>query len=281
MCYPDGKWLFSVQETDKMQGKDLEIALALQSRDGGVYMFHLAADASNGVEKSKEGRSDILKDAFNTFSAHNYAVELSFPETKEGKAKLYEEQEKKKEKLRKEEKEAKERHDEKLAAEKKADLAQEYDMLEVNCRAVLTLCHFFSKRLARRGYGGMVLMASLVGFQGVPNAAHYAATKAYVQSLAEALHVELAPLGVNVLASAPGPVNSGFAVRAGMRMGMALRPAEVAQATLNALGRKTTAVPGLLSKVLTWSLLPLPRSARVRIMGAVMRGMTKHLDEKA
>jgi hypothetical protein len=125
MCYPDGKWLFSVQDTDKMQGKDLEIALALQSRDGGVYVFHFAADASNGVEKSKEGTSGILKDAFNTFSAHNYAVELRFPETTKGKAKLYEEQEKKKETLRKEEKEAKERHDEKLAAEKKAELEKE------------------------------------------------------------------------------------------------------------------------------------------------------------
>jgi short-subunit dehydrogenase len=162
----------------------------------------------------------------------------------------------------------------------KADLAQEYDMLDVNCRAVLALCYYFSKRLARRGRGGMVLMASLLGFQGVPNAAHYAATKAYVQSLAEALHVELAPRGIDVLASAPGPVNSGFAARAKMRMGLALQPAEVAQATLDALGRKTTAVPGLLSKVLSWSLLPLPRSARVGIMGAVMGGMTKHLEQK-
>lgn len=35
-----------------------------------------------------------------------------------------------------------------------------------------------------------------MGFQGLPFAAHYAATKAYVQALAEALAVELAPRGV-------------------------------------------------------------------------------------
>jgi uncharacterized protein len=47
--------------------------------------------------------------------------------------------------------------------------------------------------------------------QGMPYAAHYAATKAYVQALAEALSVELAPAGVDVLAAAPGPTHSGFA----------------------------------------------------------------------
>ena len=113
-------------------------------------------------------------------------------------------------------------------------------------------------------------MGSLVGFQGTPNAAHYAATKAYVQTLAEALHVEQAPVGVDVLSSAPGPTDSGFASRAGMRMGAALTPADVAGATLEALGRRSTVLPGALSKLLTYSLVPLPRWARVRVMGRVM-----------
>jgi short-subunit dehydrogenase len=95
-----------------------------------------------------------------------------------------------------------------------------------------------------------------------------------VQTLAEALSVELSPLGVDVLASAPGPTNSGFADRAGMKMGRVLDPREVAQGTLNALGRKSTVLPGLLSKLLVYSMVPLPRWARVRIMGSVMKSMT-------
>jgi hypothetical protein len=122
----------------------------------------------------------------------------------------------------------------------------------------------------------MVLMSSIVGFQGTPFAAHYAATKAYVQALAEALSVELAPHGVDVLAAAPGPTHSGFAARAGMNLGVALNPEEVAQPILTALGRKSTVLPGLLSKLLTYSLMPLPRWARVRMMGTVMAGITKH-----
>lgn len=156
-----------------------------------------------------------------------------------------------------------------------ARLEEELAMVDVNCRAVTALCVLFGRRLVARGRGGIVLMSSLVAFQGVPFAAHYAATKAYVQSLAEALHVELAPAGVDVVAAAPGPVHSGFAARAGMRMGRALTPEEVAKGTLGALGRRATVRPGWLSKVLEGSLAPLPRPVRVRAMGRVMAGMAQ------
>jgi len=162
-----------------------------------------------------------------------------------------------------------------------APLDQEQAMVEVNCRAVMALSHHFGRRFADRGRGGMVLMSSLLGFQGTPYAAHYAATKAYVQSFAEALHQELAPLGVDVVASAPGPVHSGFATRANMRLDIALTPQDVAQATLNALGRRTTVRPDGLSKVLEGALAPLPRWARVRVMGRIMRGMTRQMASDA
>lgn len=157
-----------------------------------------------------------------------------------------------------------------------APLERELNMLDVNCRAVLALSHAFGRRFAGQGHGGIVLFGSLVGFQGVPRAANYAATKAYIQSLGEALHVELAPKGVDVLVAAPGPVDSGFAARADMRLGPALKPDTVAAATLNALGRRATVWPGPLSKLLIGSMAPLPRWARVRMMARIMGGITKH-----
>ena len=157
-----------------------------------------------------------------------------------------------------------------------SSLDQELDMLAVNCRALLQASHHFGQRFAERGRGGMILLSSIVGFVGMPHAAHYAATKAYVQSLAEALYIELAPRGVDVLAAAPGPTHSGFADRAGMQMGAALSPEDIAQPILDALGRRATTLPGFLSKLLTYSQVTLPRWARVRIMGTVMKGMTRH-----
>lgn len=157
-----------------------------------------------------------------------------------------------------------------------SSVEDELAMIDVNCRAVAALAHHYGRQFAAKGRGGMILMSSLLAFQGVPRAANYAATKAYVQSLAEALHVELAPFGVDVVASAPGPIHSGFAARANMQMGKALTPADVAQASLDALGKRMTVRPGWLSKLLEASLVPLGRWGRVRMLGVVMAGMTKH-----
>ncbi len=157
-----------------------------------------------------------------------------------------------------------------------SEIATEIEMLNVNCRSLLELTWHFGQRFVKRGNGGIVLMSSIVDFQGTPFAAHYGATKAYVQTLAEALYVELAPIGIDVIASAPGLTNSGFADRVGMKFGMALNPIDVAQAILNALGKKPTILPGFISKLLTYSLAFLPRWSRVQIMGGIMRDMTKH-----
>ena len=137
----------------------------------------------------------------------------------------------------------------------------------------------FAKRFAQRGRGGIVFLSSIVAFQGVPRSANYAATKAYIQSLAEGLHVELKPLGVDVIAAAPGPVRSGFAQRADLQMGSAQDAADVPAVTMSALGRRTTVRPGVLSKLLGFALSTLPRWGRVRMMSLIMGGMTKHHKE--
>lgn len=158
------------------------------------------------------------------------------------------------------------------------DLDAEWNMLDLNCGAVVGLVHQMGRRFMSRGAGGIVLFGSLVGWQGVPNASHYAATKAWVQTLGEGLAAELAPAGIDVLTVAPGPVGSGFADRAGMRMGATDTPEMVARALVQALGRRRGIVPGRIGKLLTWSLAPLPRSMRTAILGKVMGGMTAHRD---
>lgn len=157
-----------------------------------------------------------------------------------------------------------------------SDLQTQLQMLDVNCRAVLALCHHFGNRFKARNSGGLVLMSSLLAFQGTPGSAHYAATKAYIQNLAEGLRWELKPYGVEVLASAPGPAHSGFADRANLKMGKALPASIVAKGTLAALGRVGTVRPGFLSQFLELGLKMLPRTGRVLMMRKVMGGMTKH-----
>lgn len=152
-------------------------------------------------------------------------------------------------------------------------LETEVNMLRLNCEAVVKLSHHFAQQFKAQGAGGLVLFGSLVGFQGTAYAAAYAATKAFVQTFAEGLAVELAPYGVDVLGVAPGPVKTGFGERAAMDMGGATPVEKVVRPTLAALGRQDTVVPGSFAKFLYSSLSLLPRWAKVQVMSKIMKGM--------
>ncbi|MEL7124084.1 MAG: SDR family NAD(P)-dependent oxidoreductase [Bacteroidota bacterium] len=158
-----------------------------------------------------------------------------------------------------------------------ANLEVEINMLNLNCKALMMLTHHFANKMKKQPQrGAIVLMSSMVAFQGVPNAAHYAATKAYVQSFGEAIALELKSEGIDIICAAPGPVESGFSERANMKMSMALSPEDVGIPIINAIGKKTTVLPGFLTKLLVYNLRMTPRWGKIRIMGNVMSGFTKH-----
>lgn len=155
-------------------------------------------------------------------------------------------------------------------------LEEELNMMNVNCKAVLVLVYEFANRFKAQHRGGVILFSSLVAFQGTPYAANYAATKAYIQIFGEGLNVELKPYNIDVLVAAPGPVKTGFGKRANMKMDNAESPELVVKNVLNALGKKSTVVPGKIGKFLTYSLRLLPRWGKVKVMKMVMGGMTQH-----
>lgn len=156
------------------------------------------------------------------------------------------------------------------------DINDELKMIDVNCRSLFELSYVCGKRFSQQKRGGIILLSSLLAFQGAAGSANYAATKAYVQTLAEGMHYEMKRHGVDVLAVAPGPVATGFAQRANMQFGFALQPQTVARQSIQALGSKVTVRPGWLSKFLELSLsMLLLRNLRVLVMGRVMAGMVK------
>jgi uncharacterized protein len=148
--------------------------------------------------------------------------------------------------------------------------SQEADMVAVNCTASVALARHFAPLMVRRNKGAIVMFSSIVAFQGAPFSANYAATKAYIQTLAEGLYHELKPHKIDVLCVAPGPVNTGFATRANMVMGKAETPETVARATMKAIGKTFVLRPGFLAKLLGYSIGMLPRFVRVVMMGKIM-----------
>jgi len=85
--------------------------------------------------------------------------------------------------------------------------------------------------------------------------------------------IELAPYGVDVLAVAPGPTETGFGSRSGMKLTNAESAEIVAAQAIRALGKKSRVVTGNFAKFLFGSLMTAPRPIRVRIMKQVMRSM--------
>lgn len=150
-----------------------------------------------------------------------------------------------------------------------ADEAGLATAVDLNCRAPALLAHRFLPAMAGRGRGGVVLMSSLAGLQGVPALAVYSATKAFLIGLGEALWAETRAAGVDVIVSCPGAViTPGYQQAARRAAPGAMTPAQVAVATLDALGHGFRVVPGRLNQVNTFVLdRLLPKRAAIAVFG--------------
>ena len=145
--------------------------------------------------------------------------------------------------------------------------------LRLNVLAHLDLAHHFGQNLARRGRGGLLLVASTVGLQGVPFAAEYAAAKAYVLSLGEALHVEFQKVGVHVTVLSPGATDTPLIAASGFDPAtMPMKPMATRQCVAEGLAalsaHRATHIPGGLNRIMAATM---PRSLATRIYGGMMR----------
>jgi 2-deoxy-D-gluconate 3-dehydrogenase len=81
----------------------------------------------------------------------------------------------------------------------------EFDaVLALNLKSAFLLSQAAARKMAARGHGKIINIASLLSFQGGINVTAYAASKGALGQLTKAMANELAPKGVNVNAIAPG-----------------------------------------------------------------------------
>lgn len=104
------------------------------------------------------------------------------------------------------------------------DVEAEDRMLRVNVRAVLRLAHaavpaMLAERTDGRAPAGIINVSSVAGFFPMAGGATYAASKAYVTALSEALAAEFTDRGVVVTALCPGFTRTEFHQRAGIDTG--------------------------------------------------------------
>ena len=147
----------------------------------------------------------------------------------------------------------------------------------VNVKAPLLLTKLLSAPMIQQNRGGIVLMSSLAGAQGSPNLAAYAATKSFNAILAEGLWKELKPHGIDVIACCAGAIlTPGYqkAEKAKPAPGT-MEASEVAEQTLNALGRGPVVIPGAINKIGRFILTRvLSRKAAIDIMSKNTGGLS-------
>ncbi len=148
------------------------------------------------------------------------------------------------------------------------------EMIDLNIRLLTELCRLALPPMLDRRRGFILNVASTAAFQAGPYSAVYYASKAYVLSLSEALHVEAKGKGVHVSALCPGPTATEFFEVAGSPNGrlarMATDPKAVVAAGLAGLARnKAIMIPGAGNKFGAQASRFLPR--------ATMRGIVARL----
>ena len=123
---------------------------------------------------------------------------------------------------------------------------------------------------------GVIVVASVAGYQPVPFLATYAASKAFDLHFAEALAYELKDETVDVLALCPGATETEFFIRTGMNadsLPMIASPDMVARRALAALGRETVCFPALKNRLTAFLGRHAPKRLTVAGAGRAMRGM--------
>ena len=153
------------------------------------------------------------------------------------------------------------------------------DEVELNVKALTVLSHAALAAMVPRGRGYLLNVSSVASFQASPGLGVYAATKAYVTSLTEALHAEVKSSGVHVTALCPGLTKtefqdhsntSGLAARI---PGIAWTSVEQVAATglADVASNKTLSVPGVLYKTTVTASDILPRSISRWVSGTITR----------
>ncbi|HMZ68009.1 MAG TPA: SDR family NAD(P)-dependent oxidoreductase [Chitinophagales bacterium] len=133
----------------------------------------------------------------------------------------------------------------------RGDLARNTQMIQVNVKAPFVLAYEFAKKFVEKGKGGIIFTSSISAFNAHPYLTHYAATKAYILSLAEGMNYEFKDKNIDILALCPGMTKSEMTK--GMKDSLILMEVQpVVETALATLGNSAVVVPGFINKFQTF-----------------------------
>lgn len=83
-------------------------------------------------------------------------------------------------------------------------------VFDVNVFGTLALTQGFVRQMVKQGHGKVVFVSSIAGLVSGAYLAPYAASKHALEAIAESMHRELAPHGIQIATINPGPYGTGF-----------------------------------------------------------------------
>jgi len=151
-------------------------------------------------------------------------------------------------------------------------IRQQLEMLRLNNQAIVELTYSLLPKMLERRQKGIINISSTAGFQPIPFASAYCATKAFLTAFSLSLEQELRSAGVSVVTVCPGRLykngNDESEQHArGKWAGIYQSPDEVVEDALRVLAHGGgLTVPGALNKFSVFAQRLMPRSLVPRLV---------------
>lgn len=145
------------------------------------------------------------------------------------------------------------------------DEAEVLNMLNVQVTATVRLVHAVLPGMIEQKNGSIITVSSLAAFIPAPGASMYSASKAFLNTFMETLHMEVHNYGIKVQSLCPGATHTGFHQGQEMEESVAgidfwMEPEDVVATSLWALDKgEVVCVPGIINKVIKNVAPMLPR----------------------
>jgi uncharacterized protein len=156
-------------------------------------------------------------------------------------------------------------------------LPRQLEMLRLNNEAVLELTYSLLPAMLERRQKGIINISSTGGFQPIPFAAAYSATKAFLTTFSLALEQELRSAGVTVVTVCPGRLSKNHNGHSeqparGKWTGIFQTPEDVVRDALRVLANGGgLTVPGALNKFSVFAQRLIPRKIVPRLVAKMSK----------
>lgn len=159
----------------------------------------------------------------------------------------------------------------------KLPLARQMEMLQLNNAAIVELTYSLLPSLMEHPQAGIINVSSTAGFQPIPYASLYAATKSFLTSFSSGLQEELRSHGISVVTLCPGRIladaQTGDARNGHRKFGFVYQsPEDVVHDALESLASGGgLVIPGFVNKLSVFAQRVIPRRTVPKLVAKMSR----------